>query len=981
MFIIENNFLVGRVTARVKVFLFYFIFVSIRVFSQDPSYFQLNTENGLPSNEIYSLIQDSKGFIWFGSDAGIYKFDGVRCKKIKSNSQKSKALTGLCISSSGRIYSYNFSGQLFYIENDSLINLSEWNGKISNITCDDDYNLWVCGEHGISSYNEKSRKWRKFDDFDSNGKVDQFLFTHSCRVNNGVVSFICFNGIASITKEKLFNIPVTFENGTVASEYILEVSENESWLFHRSKPIFYKIADGKVQELKSSFLNETLKDSKLTDIRILKDGLLYITTYSGLIIYDPKLDKGVSVFDSKAVSGAILDQEENFWVSTLQNGLLRIPNFNIKHWIINKVDFGSQKVNKIITVDSLVYTTNINGELALLNPSSNLQNVFSLDKKADIQCLFYDSINKSICFNINNNLYSFKDKRIEILNTHFTTAKYILPIHNEYIVASSVGAFIFKNLRIEQAVDTLTNAWSREITFDCLGNRLFVATNEGLIVYKSVNSHWIANDTFFTSKQVSSLAFDTKNKLLYALTFENKVFVINGSNSASLFLDLPSNMQATQLRLNEGVLYIATNLGLFKYNLELKKQELINRLDGLSSNEVIGVDFIGKTAYVATALGVNQIPSSFEKKQYQSYIYVDEINIDGKLVNGNELIFDYKQKLSLKLSGISYSSNATFKYAYRIVSSDSNWISLPSTIESLDIQSMPYGNFVLEVKVINHLGKDSENTIRLIGYVKPPFWLRFWFIALMLFFLMLVFYFIFLIRVKKIRKKQLEELKKIKLENELRLVQQSALKAQMNPHFIFNVLNSIKGYIYDNDKKNAVLYLSEFSDLMRKVLDNSSNERIKLSEEIEILRIYIELEAMLLEGEFSHEIILDKNIDVDSIEIPGLLIQPYVENAFKHGLRHKKGEKKLTLSISLLENENLLIVEIVDNGVGQEVSKQINMQNKKTHKSFASKATSKRIDLLNSGNKDAISVDMKDRAELNKEQSGTIVKLRILIHK
>jgi LytS/YehU family sensor histidine kinase len=247
--------------------------------------------------------------------------------------------------------------------------------------------------------------------------------------------------------------------------------------------------------------------------------------------------------------------------------------------------------------------------------------------------------------------------------------------------------------------------------------------------------------------------------------------------------------------------------------------------------------------------------------------------------------------------------------------------------------------------------------------------------------LIVILLLVFKYRLKKIRKKQTEELKRINLENELRIVQQSALKAQMNPHFIFNVLNSIKGYIYDNDKKNAVLYLSEFSELMRKVLDNSSNERIKLSEEIEILRIYIELEAMLLDGEFSYEIKLEDNIDADSIQIPGLLIQPYVENAFKHGLRHKKDTKKLVLNLSLLEKENILLVEINDDGIGLQRSKQINEQNTKAHKSFASEATAKRIDLLNSEKKDAIHVEMFDKGELHQEQTGTIVKLLILIKK
>src|SRR5690606_16137114 len=122
----------------------------------------------------------------------------------------------------------------------------------------------------------------------------------------------------------------------------------------------------------------------------------------------------------------------------------------------------------------------------------------------------------------------------------------------------------------------------------------------------------------------------------------------------------------------------------------------------------------------------------------------------------------------------------------------------------------------------------------------------------------------------------------------LRLTQQSALKAQMNPHFIFNVLNSIKGYIYENDKKNAALYLSRFSELIRKILEQSSVSNIKLSEEIETLKLYIELEAMLLDNSFSCSISIAPNINPENLYIPAMLIQPLVENALKHGLRHKQ---------------------------------------------------------------------------------------------
>jgi ligand-binding sensor domain-containing protein len=141
--------------------------MNISLHAQNPAYFQTTIDDGLPSNEVYSIVEDTKGFIWIGCDAGLYKYDGVRFHVYKSKPQKTKAITGLCISASGKLYCYNFSGQLFYVEKDSLQNITSWQDKVSNIICDKDNNLWVCSEKGINCYNEINQKWINYSDFDS----------------------------------------------------------------------------------------------------------------------------------------------------------------------------------------------------------------------------------------------------------------------------------------------------------------------------------------------------------------------------------------------------------------------------------------------------------------------------------------------------------------------------------------------------------------------------------------------------------------------------------------------------------------------------------------------------------------------------------------------------------------------------------------------------------------------------------------------
>lgn len=968
------------ITFRKSIQLFFVVlfFISFNLFSQDPTYFQITNENGLPSNEVYCVLQDNKGFIWFGCDAGIYKYDGVRYTQYKSNEQRSRAFSGLTLSSTGKVYAYNFSGQLFYAENDSLYCLKDWNDKVSNIVCDDMGNLWVCGEKGISKYNEQTKKWKLYTDFDGDGKTDKETFTRSCKFRNGIVSFINTKGLGFFNGDTYSLAPFAFPQGSVCGEYESTPGKDCVWLFHRSKNYFYKCIDFKIEKFESRFLSKAIVASKFNDMREMADGSLYLPGYAGLVIYNPQKDTGEILYANKAISYVIIDRENNYWLSTLQSGLMRIPSIAVKQWKFDNNEEVSKRVNKIITVDENIYATNISGQLASLNVKSNSINVFSSDRKADIQCLFYDTKLECVCFNINNTLYQFKNKKISSINSSFPTAKYIYSLNNQYVVASSFGLYIYDDLVNSQAKEWLLKSWTREVYFDKPTNRLFAATNSGLIVLSLINNKWIIKDTLLKGKQINSLTFDEETKHLYALSFDDKLYSVDRTNQTQEFFELPSQVHASQIRLKNNIVFIACNAGLYRYDLSSKKHIVFNRLDGLSSNEIMYMDFVGGDIYLATSKGINRLPLATKQHTALSKLYLDAVFVDNENIDTSNITLNHNQLLSLKLSGLSFSSNSTFNYAYRIVSTDSSWVKLPASIESIEFQSLPYGDFILEVKLIDHLGKDSENLIVLKGQVKPPFWQRTWFMILEALLLVVILLVAFKYRIKKIEKKQAEELKRINLENELRLVQQSALKAQMNPHFIFNVLNSIKGYIYDNDKKNAVLYLSNFAELMRKILHNSSYDTIKLSEELEILKIYIDLEAMQFEGDFEYHLKIADNIEIDAIQIPSLLIQPYIENAFKHGLRHKSGAKKL--SLGLIRENNSIKIKIIDNGIGIAASKKINESTNRSHQSFASIATERRIELLNNNSSDIVHVKMLDDLNEQNVVIGTIVVLTIQLN-
>ena len=182
-----------------------------------------------------------------------------------------------------------------------------------------------------------------------------------------------------------------------------------------------------------------------------------------------------------------------------------------------------------------------------------------------------------------------------------------------------------------------------------------------------------------------------------------------------------------------------------------------------------------------------------------------------------------------------------------------------------------------------------------------------------------------------------------------------ALRSAMSPHFIFNVLNSIQYYIAKNDRLNAINYLSTFSKLIRSILNHSVNNKIKLSDEIEMLKNYVQLEMTRFENKFNFILDVDPEVDVDAIEIPSLLIQPYVENAILHGL-YKKQEQG-TLHIRINEREGALVFEIEDDGIGREAAIKLRKENFPTHKSMGIKLTEERLRLINEYHRAAFEIE------------------------
>ena len=222
-----------------------------------------------------------------------------------------------------------------------------------------------------------------------------------------------------------------------------------------------------------------------------------------------------------------------------------------------------------------------------------------------------------------------------------------------------------------------------------------------------------------------------------------------------------------------------------------------------------------------------------------------------------------------------------------------------------------------------------------------------------------------------------QQRREAEFQHKLADISLTALRSQMNPHFIFNCLNSIKLYTIQNETDAAASYLSRFSKLIRLVLDNSRSERITLKSELAALELYIQMEAMRFKEKLTYTISIDENVETDYIELPPLLLQPYVENAIWHGLMHKDQGGQIDIKVEMKNIDSLLEINITDDGIGRAKASVLKNKNLNDHTSYGMKATSDRIALINQIYRTGANVAIHDLVNKEGLPVGTRVTIQI----
>jgi ligand-binding sensor domain-containing protein len=341
----------------------------------------------------------------------------------------------------------------------------------------------------------------------------------------------------------------------------------------------------------------------------------------------------------------------------------------------------------------------------------------------------------------------------------------------------------------------------------------------------------------------------------------------------------------------------------------------------------------------------------------------------------------YKQNyFTIVFSIVNFTDAEQNSVRYKMEGLEDHW-NTRSGIHEVSYTNVPPGDYTFRILASNNDGVWNENETRIQIYIQPPFWQRTWFYILLGAIVTGIVVSLYNYRLRQSVKQRalMVEKETMRAEAEMKMAQleMSALRAQMNPHFIFNCLNSINRFIIVNDNDTASEYLTKFSKLIRQVLDNSRGEKTLLITEIETLTLYIEMESLRFADKFEYEMIVAPELLSDAYLIQPMLIQPYVENAIWHGLMHNKGKGKLSLTFS--RKEDALMVSIQDNGVGREMAKKIKESQLIQRKSHGMKVTAERMSLLSKKLNVTVQAEVFDVYNEEQHIAGTRVVLTLPI--
>lgn len=944
-----------------------------------------NVKDGLANATVYSAVQDKQGFIWFATPTGVSKFDGKRFRNYsKKDGLTDNDIIKVYADSKGRVWFFTLDGLVSYYNRYTIHTSANDTGLLLDPR--GQYMQYMFEGHGrfpapwflntdgdAFSYSEQKIKPALGSD-----KKNLFYFLKNDHLFKPLQFYFNVSTLKDPDNSKLKILPV--------SPYPMNDPEFKARIdtcpviIIKNTLYTYRSIDA------VCFFNGAewgIKD-EITNICLDNDNL-WVGTSRALYYLKNffKGDHNISKhLDNHYITSLLKDRDGNIWITTFGDGVYNIPYKDFYFTYLDNTNglyshsifsIGKDPKSGILLIGQ-------NGGMLNTLDTNQVMRQFNLDstsgRNSILTILPYKD--NEVLIGADNGLFTFNTLRQkETLLKAIKTLKDVDICPNGKIRVVSKDQVI-TDAHITKVKDALLTSIA-----NINDTAFYVGTNVGLLYGTDSMKQLINPGTDVAlHKSIKDLKWIDGN--LWIGTSDEGIYVLKNnqvikhlSTADTLVSDICQQLYYDGI----GRLYVSTNKGVSVIDVKTKK--LIRNItsnDGLMSDDTRGVYYQQGILYIATSNGLSYFKdSNMPVDSVPPVIYLTSVKYGDSLFHADKNFFVqlYQRKASLEVEfgAIAYDLPELVEYQYNFSSdTSSGWITTRTNI--VPFPNLQPDMYKLQIRARKYKS-DWSKPIAITVTILPRWYQEWWARGILV--LLSVALVLFGLRYIVRRIKQAEK-RKTEYNRRIAELEAKALTNQMNPHFIFNSLNSVQHLIMEKEEKQALNFLSDFATLMRQMLNNSRKSYISLEEEIAFLTRYIELEKIRFADVFTYQFVLDNELKNYTIYIPPMIIQPIVENAIKHGLAPRNGLGRLEVRLTL--RNDMLYCSVDDDGIGWERANNIKSSRLIKHESTALSVIRERLQIIKSFNGNIGKLEIIDKFKFgfgNKE--GTLVEILIPIVK
>ncbi len=959
----------------------FLLFAGVTLSAQTPFYINYETNNGLPSSEVYSLHFTTDNKAWFTTDRGVAVYNGYEFVSFSTED-------GLKTNTNFNIFE-DSKNQLWFAGIDGSISLFR-DGKfrhdpildtLKQLMNNDFFYAPLENHEGqYLFFNRRSKFYDKtyifwdpasdlIEMWDHEDIESRYLYKEHPERNLAKFGDNVFPITDGVRFEKPF------------------IKAGTSWVGW-SYSHLYKFNEN------GSMAQELVLDGRIDFCYIDSHEDLWVCTNLGLLYFEnADLSKDHRIYFSKLnITHLKEDFEGNYWMSTGDEGVFFIPDPKINTLSFIDANSKSGRILSTAAINHRIYFGSYWGEIFSIDKNFQLDTIYNPNNESAKNLNHVYRLDSILFFRERGIIEQEDGSCILFENVKYEYKRVIKQLFDGTLFSGDATGFTMKKDN-QTLLSTSNTIPDFNLRVDCveedINRNIWIGTHDGLYEMRPQDGFKLkktSNTDITSSNRIKGIKNDLNENLWIAtigsgLVYKTKDSLFNITSKDGLL----SNLINCVFVQDSNTVWVGTNKGLNKLSYNFYDNELhvnyiqkFGVLDGLPSNFINAIEYWNDYLWLATNEGIAYIKSESLKTNHPLIsIYLENFvvnDIDRAVKNGLKLKAE-ENDIFLQMSGVSYrKKNTNAFYRYRLSESDNKSAWNYTSDRNIRFIDLPPGKYTFEAAAQNSSEQWSKTPILFTFEIEPFFQQTLLFKSIIAAILLSVFALLFFFRDKQLKRRNAlqQNLMKAQMQaNEYELV---ALRNQMNPHFVFNSLNAIQNYIFKNDRLKANYYLSKFSKLMRDSLEFSRLKFIGLSDEIRFLKTYLELEQMRFPETFDYRIDIDPDIPIKQYSIPSLLFQPVLENIVKHAFKEIDYKGLIEIKIEELVPAKSLSVVIQDNGSGL-TGNSINENNTQDHhKSLGLTIVKNQIDALQLETEGKrASFTIVNRADLGSDESGVRV--------